>query len=205
MPDVPVSLLDAEYAPTDSTTTSTYSKVRHLLDLQRALLVSLALVATSIVGVWSTPMATAAISSRAAHAQGCATNAEPYPGSRSTDCVALSNDSVFVDHTVVNAKWSLTEDKFGFTNLCAAVTIRNQNKSTYFFNDINMTLRPPTGSVTVLNFTAKHALEDGFIAPGGVASGNICFDYFGQAGRYVAMYSPRAHSAIRGIWLVNIA
>jgi hypothetical protein len=173
--------------------------------LKRGFLASLALVIVSFAGVWSTPMATAAISSRAAHASGCAANAGTYPGSRSTDCVALSNDSVFVDHTVVSAKWSLTADKFGFTNLCAAVTIRNQNKSTYFFNDINMTLRPPTGNVTVLNFTAKHALEDGFIAPGGVARGNICFDYFGQAGQYVAMYSPHARSAIRGIWLVNIA
>ena len=118
--------------------------------------------------------------------------------------MALSNSTVFVDDTVVSAKWSLAADKFGFTNLCAAVTIRNQNKSTYFFNDFNMTLRPPKSSVTVLNFTAKHALDDGFIAPGGVAKGNICFDYFGQPGQYVAMYSPRAHSSIRGIWLVNL-
>ncbi|HEV3186928.1 MAG TPA: hypothetical protein VGZ04_02655 [Acidimicrobiales bacterium] len=67
-----------------------------------------------------------------------------------------------------------------------------------------MTLRFPTGDVNVLNFTAKHALDDGFIAPGGVARGNICFDYFGAVGQYVAMYSPRAFSSIRGIWLVNI-
>jgi hypothetical protein len=172
--------------------------------IKRGVLASLAVVVISFTGVCSSTMANAAISSRATHAMGCAAKTGAYPGSRSTDCVALTNDSVFVDHTVVSAKWSLTADKFGFTNLCAAVTIRNQNKSTYFFNDINMTLRPPTGNVTVLNFTAKHALEDGFIAPGGVASGNICFDYFGQAGQYVAMYSPRANSAIRGIWLVNL-
>jgi hypothetical protein len=151
------------------------------------------------------PGAMAAVSSHTSHTSGCAQHAGAYPGSRSTDCVALSNDTVFVDHTVVSAKWSLALDKFGFTNLCAAVTIRNQNKSTYFFNDFNMTLRPPKGSVTVLNFTAKHALEDGFLAPGGVATGNICFDYFGEAGRYVAMYSPRDRSPIRGIWLVNLS
>jgi hypothetical protein len=165
---------------------------------------SLAIVVITVTMTWISPIATAAISSRAAHAAGCATTTAAYPGSRSTDCLALSNSSVFVDHTVVSALWSLTADKFGFTNLCAAVTIRNHNKSTYFFNDINMTLRPPKGDVTVLNFTAKHALEDGFIAPGGVARGNICFDYFGQSGQYVAMYAPRAHSSIRGIWLVHI-
>jgi len=163
------------------------------------------LVATLILAATVTPYAaTAAVSSRASHASGCATATSSYPGSRPTDCVALSNDSVFVDDTVVSAKWALTVDKFGFTNLCAAVTIRNQNKSTYFFNDFNMTLRPPTGAVTVLNFTARDALEDGFIAPGGVARGNICFDYFGQSGQYVAMYSPRALSPIRGIWLVHL-
>ena len=159
----------------------------------------------SLGGVVTSPLATAAVSSHTSHTSGCAQHAGAYPGSRSTDCVALSNNTVFVDHTVVSARWALTADEFGFTNVCAAVTIRNQNKTTYFFNDFNMTLRPPKGSVMVLNFTAKHALEDGFIAPGGVATGNICFDYFGQPGRYVAMYSPRARSVIRGVWLVDLA
>ncbi len=170
----------------------------------KRVLTSLLLSAAVIVGVLISPVAYAAISSHASHSVGCASAISNYPGSKVTDCVALSNNSVFVDDTVVHAKWALTADKFGFTNLCAAVTIRNQNKTTYFFNDFNMTLRPPKGKVTVLNFTAKHSLEDGFIAPGGVARGNICFDYFGQAGQYVAMYSPRANSSIRGIWLVNL-
>src|SRR5271156_544274 len=132
--------------------------------VKRGLLTFLVVAAVSLSGALTSSFASAAVSSRSTRATGCAAKASAYPGSRSTDCVALSNDTVFVDHTVVSAKWSLTADKFGFTNLCAAVTIRNQNKSTYFFNDFNMTLRPPKGSVTVLNFTAKHALEDGFIA-----------------------------------------
>ena len=173
--------------------------------LKRGAPVTVVVLVLSFAGAWSSSVANAEPSSHAAHDIGCATNVGTYPGFKSTDCVALSDNTVFVDDTVVSANWSLTADKFGFTNLCAAVTIRNQNSSRYFFNDINMTLRPPMGSVTVLNFTAKHALEDGFIAPGGVARGNICFDYFGKAGEYVAMYSPRAHSAIRGIWLVNIS
>jgi hypothetical protein len=172
--------------------------------VRRGAVVSLLMVGIALGGTTATPIASASVASRLAHASGCASHFHPYPGSKPTDCVALSNDTAFVDHTVVSAKWSLTADKFGFTNLCAAVTIRNDNKSTYFFNDFNMTLRPPNASVTVLNFTAKHALEDGFIAPGGLATGNICFDYFGQAGQYVAMYTPRAHSSIRGIWLVNL-
>ena len=158
----------------------------------------------SLSSAATAPVARAAVSNHVSHTSGCAVKAGAYPGSRSTDCVAMNN-TVDVDHTLVSAKWSLTDDKFGFTNLCAAVTIRNENKTTYFFNDFNMTLRPPEGSVTVLNFTARHALEDGFLAPGGVATGNICFDYFGQAGQYVAMYSPRARSSIRGIWLVDIS
>jgi hypothetical protein len=159
----------------------------------------------SLSGAVLSPIATAAVSSHTSHTSGCAQHAGPYPGSRSTDCVALNNSTVSVDHTVVSAKWALTADEFGFTNVCAAVSILNRNKTTYFFNDFNMTLRPPKGSVMVLNFTAKHALDDGFIAPGGVATGNICFDYFGQAGRYVAMYTPRPRSSIRGIWLVDLS
>jgi hypothetical protein len=205
MTDVPVSLLDAEYAPTEPTTSFVLEVSSPVTTLKRGAFTTVVVFVLSFAGAWSSPAASAAISSDAAHVNGCASNAGTYPGSKSTDCVALNNNTVLVDDTVVSASWSLTADKFGFTNLCAAVTIRNQNKSKYFFNDINMTLRPPMGSVTVLNFTAKHALEDGFIAPGGVARGNICFDYFGQAGQYVAMYSPRAYSAIRGIWLVKIA
>ncbi|HEV3266951.1 MAG TPA: hypothetical protein VGZ68_00960 [Acidimicrobiales bacterium] len=172
--------------------------------LLRGIFASLVAVTLSLAAAVASPAATATVASRTKHASGCAPALLTYPGSRPTDCVALSNNTVFVDNTIVSAKWSLTADEFGFTNVCAIVSIRNQNKSRYFFNDFNMTLRPPKGSVTVLNFTAKHALEDGFIAPGGVARGNICFDYLGEVGQYVAMYSPRAFSSIRGIWLVNI-
>lgn len=172
--------------------------------LKRGVLPPLFLAALALAGAVVSPAATAANMSHTSHAMACAAATSTYPGSRPTDCVAPNNDRVFVDGTVVGAKWSLTADEFGFTNLCAAVSIRNLNTSTYFFNDFNMTLRPPTGSVTVLNFAARHPLNDGFIAPGGVARGNICFDYFGKAGQYVAMYSPHPLSPIRGIWLVNI-
>jgi hypothetical protein len=184
---------------------SAFSLSRLPVAFSRRALASLLVVGVALGATAVSSSATAAVSNRLTHAAGCASHVSTYPGARPTDCVALSNDTVFVDHTLVSARWSLTADKFGFTNLCAAVSIRNQNKSTYFFNDFNMTLRPPNGAVTVLNFTAKDALEDGFIAPGGVATGNICFDYFGQAGQYVAMYTPRAHSSIRGIWLVNLS
>lgn len=172
--------------------------------LRFAALASLVAAALSLPVAVAVPVASAAVSSRVSHAVGCAPVTATYPGSRPTDCVAPSNSTILVDHTVVKAKWALTADEFGFTNLCAAVTIRNENKSAYFYNDFNMTVRPPTGSVAVLNFTAKHALNDGFLAPGGTAQGNICFDYFGQSGRYVAMYTPHPLSSIRGIWLVNV-
>jgi hypothetical protein len=170
----------------------------------RGVLASVAVATLLLSGFVVSPSAMAAGTSRISAAAGCAAEAPTYPGSRLTDCVALSDNTVYVDHTVVKANWSLTADEFGFTDLCAAVSIRNQNTASYFYNDFNMTLRPPTGSVTVLNFAAKHPLNDGFIAPGGVARGNICFDYFGQAGRYVAMYSPHPGRPIRGIWLVHI-
>ncbi|MHB8378821.1 MAG: DUF4352 domain-containing protein [Acidimicrobiales bacterium] len=172
--------------------------------LRRGFLASLFVATLSLTATVVSSAATATIATHFGYTSGCAVATSTYPGARPTDCVALSNNTVFVDDTVVSAKWPLTADEFGFTNVCATVSIRNQNKSKYFFNDFNMTLRPPKGSVTVLNFTAKHALEDGFIAPGGIARGNICFDYFGKVGQYVAMYSPRAFSSIRGIWLVNI-
>ncbi len=135
---------------------------------------------------------------------GCVATPTSYPGKRTSDCVALKNSTVAVDHTIVKAKWALVPDKFGFTNVCAAVSIKNQNRANYFFNDFNMTLRAPSGSVMVLNFTAKHPLNDGFIPDSGVAKGNICFDYSGQLGRYVAMYSPHPLTKIRGIWIFNI-
>ena len=151
-----------------------------------------------------TPLAANASSELSRTSTGCLNDPSVYPGAKATDCVALLNSTVAVDHTVVLAKWSLTADRFGFTNLCAAVTIRNQNRTNYYFNDFNMTLRPPDGKLTVLNFTAKRALNDGFIPIGGKASGNICFDYFGQSGQYVAMYAPHPMTTIRGVWLIQV-
>jgi hypothetical protein len=172
--------------------------------VRRVLVAAILLASLGVVSSAAAPAAMAGVSSRVSRSTGCAAPTPSYPGSRLTDCVAQRDSRVFVDGTVVTARWSLTADEFGFTNLCAAVSIRNQNTSSYFFNDFNMTVRPPTGRVRVLNFTAKRALNDGFIAPGGVARGNICFDYFGESGRYVAMYSPRPGSAIRGIWLIHV-
>lgn len=172
--------------------------------LKSATLACLLIATISLFGTVTSPVATAAEAGHIIPDVGCASNTPAYPGSRPTDCVALGNNTVFVDDTVVSARWSLTADEFGFTNLCADVSIRNLNTSAYFFNDFNMTMRPPKGKVTVLNFTAKHALNEGYIAPGGIARGGICFDYFGRTGQYVAMYSPRPLSSIRGIWLVNI-
>jgi hypothetical protein len=171
---------------------------------KRAVVTSVAVVTLFLSGVAVTPSVMAAGTGRVSQTAGCAAEAPNYPGSRLTDCVALRDNTVYLDHTVVKASWSLTADEFGFTNVCAAVSIRNHNAASYFFNDFNMTLRPPSGGVWVLNFTAKNPLNDGFIAPGGVARGNICFDYFGEAGRYVAMYSPHPGRPVRGIWLVHI-
>lgn len=135
---------------------------------------------------------------------GCVAHPSTYPGQRATDCVALKNDTVVVDHTIVMAKWALVADKFGFTNVCASVSIKNQNKTKYFFNDFNMTLRPPSGDIMVLNFTARHPLNDGFLRQSDVAKGNICFNYSGQFGRYVAMYTPHPRTNIRAIWIFHI-
>lgn len=161
----------------------------------------------AIVVVMSTliPESLAGASSQNTRVQvGCVATPTSYPGKRMSDCVALKNSTVAVDHTIVKAKWALVPDRFGFTNVCAAVSIKNQNVANYFFNDFNMTLRAPSGDVMVLNFTAKHPLNDGFIPNSGVAKGNICFDYSGQLGRYVAMYTPHPRTKIRGIWIFNI-
>jgi hypothetical protein len=169
-------------------------------------LFSFASIAIVVAGILlPMPFAIAGASSQSTRdSAGCVANPSTYPGKRTTDCVALRNSTVAVDNTIVKAKWALVADKFGFTNVCAAVSIKNQNRANYFFNDFNMTLRAPSGSVMVLNFTAKHPLNDGFIPNSGVAKGNICFDYSGQFGRYVAMYTPHPLTKIRGIWIFNI-
>lgn len=172
--------------------------------LTRGLVSCLCVATLSLAGAAVMPAA-AADTGGLSHVIPCGAGSASYPGSRPTDCVAVGNGSVYVDHTIVNVRWAVTPDMFGLINLCAAVSIRNLNRSSYFYNDFNMTMRYPDRKVMVMNFGAQHALNDGFIAPGGVARGNICFDYFHQAGEYVAMYSPHVLSPIRGIWLVHIS
>ena len=137
-------------------------------------------------------------------ASGCAASPATYRNALPTDCVAPAGHDVAIDHTYVSASWSLAKDRFGFTNVCARVTIRNYGTARYSYNDIYWTMQAPKGSPMVLNFTAKDPLGAGFLAHGGMAHGNICFDYSGAAGQYVGLYAPIPLNPTRAVWVFSI-
>ena len=66
--------------------------------------VASAAIATLLLsGIAISPSAVAVGTSRASHAAGCAAEAPSYPGARLTDCVALRDNTVFLDQVTVGA------------------------------------------------------------------------------------------------------
>lgn len=76
--------------------------------------------------------------------------------------------------------------------LCAATTLNNGSKETIAFNAFDWKLQTPSGAIGTTGFAgSKNMLSTGEIAPGGTASGDVCFDNKNaEAGQFVVLYEP---------------
>ncbi|MHB1725026.1 MAG: DUF4352 domain-containing protein [Acidimicrobiales bacterium] len=141
------------------------------------------------------------ISGATATRTGCLAKPAPYPGRQSSDCVALANNTTTIAGTVVTATWMRTTNLFGAVDICAAVSIKNNNSGTISYNDLYWRLQTPSGVVEDSNLTASNDLGSGSLVGGGTVTGNVCFHDPAQSGTYVGIYKPDPFSSARGIWL----
>ncbi|MGW5075783.1 DUF4352 domain-containing protein [Rhodococcus sp. NPDC004095] len=121
-----------------------------------------------------------------------AANAGPdFPGKLAKDTAALAGDTITRDdleYTVTPLQ--VFEPRYGSTSyLCSDVTIRNVGAKQNDFNGyIDWSMQDPNGAIRDATYApdVEH-LESGQLAPGGLASGSVCFEVRGGAA------APGAH------------
>lgn len=133
-------------------------------------------------------------------------NAPPaFPGATSDDVVVQAGEAV--DASGVSVTTSALEEgdsTFGET-LCTTVGYDNGGDSAARFSMIDWKLQDPNG--TILNtgiLGSDNPLSTGEIAPGGNASGDVCFDapQGNPSGQYVVLLDPSfSFSSERFAWL----
>lgn len=115
-----------------------------------------------------------------------------FPGAKKDDVVGQAGAPLKVgDATVTSAPIANGDATFGKT-ICTATTLSNGSKETISFNAFDWKLQTPSGTILNPGFTgSKNTLNSGEIAPGGKASGDVCFDNKnGEAGQFVVLYEP---------------
>lgn len=115
-----------------------------------------------------------------------------FPGAKKDDVVGQAGAPLKVgDATVTSAPIANGDATFGQT-ICTATTLSNGSKETISFNAFDWKLQTPSGTILNPGFTgSKNTLNSGEIAPGGKASGDVCFDNKNaEAGQFVVLYEP---------------
>jgi len=118
--------------------------------------------------------------------------APAFPGAKKGDVIGQAGAALKVgDATVTAAPLVNGDATFGKT-LCTATTLINGSKETIRFNALDWKLQTPSGTIVITGFTgSKNMLNSGEIAPGGTASGDVCFDNKkAEIGQFVVLYEP---------------
>lgn len=138
------------------------------------------------------PSADASTAAPAAAAAAAPAAAAAFPGAKDNDVVGQAGAPVTIgDATVTSAPIAKGDATFGKT-ICTATTLSNGSKETISFNAFDWKLQTPSGTIVTTGFAgSKNMLSSGEIAPGGKASGDVCFDNKNaEAGQFVVLYEP---------------
>lgn len=117
-----------------------------------------------------------------------------FPGKLAKDTAAMAGDTITRDdleYTVTPLQGFSAE--YGLGNyLCSDVTIRNVGDKQNDFNGyVDWSLLDASGAIRDATYAPDHeALNSGQLAPGGQASGSLCFDdrSGGAPGTYVVLF-----------------
>jgi hypothetical protein len=128
-----------------------------------------------------------------------------FPGATADDLVAQAGGPVDADGLTMTATaLEPGDDTLGET-LCTTVSYANGTGSAATFNLFDWKLQDPNG--TILNtglLGSDDPLRSGEIAPGGSATGDVCFDapQGSPSGRYVVLFDPSfSFTSERIAWL----
>lgn len=128
-----------------------------------------------------------------------------FPGATSDDVVAQAGAAVDADGLTVTATVLTPGDDTLGETLCTTATYNNGTDAAAKFSLIDWKLQDPNGTILNTGFAgSNNLLSTGAIAPGGNASGDVCFTapQGNPPGQYVVLLDPSfSFSAQRLAWL----
>ncbi|RNL49481.1 DUF4352 domain-containing protein [Arthrobacter oryzae] len=118
--------------------------------------------------------------------------AAAFPGAKDTDVVGKGGDALKIGDATVTSTALINGDATLGATLCTTVSLQNASKDTLNFTIFDWKLQSPSGTILTSGFSgSKNLLSTGEIAPGGTATGDVCFDNKQAApGQYIALYQP---------------
>lgn len=122
-----------------------------------------------------------------------AADAKPaFPGAKSSDAVGSGGDAIKIGPATVTASPIEAGDSTLGKTLCTSTTLSNGSDETIQFNAFDWKLQDPAGTIVTTGFTGSdNMLSSGEIAPGGKASGDVCFDNkSNESGQFILLYEP---------------
>ncbi len=133
-------------------------------------------------------------------------NAPPaFPGATPNDVAVQAGETVDANGVSVMATPLTEGDSTLGETLCTTVTYNNGGDSAASFSLIDWKLQDPNGTILNTGFAgSNNLLSTGEIAPGGNASGDVCFDapQGNPSGLYVVLLDPTfSFSSERYAWL----
>ena len=137
-------------------------------------------------------------------------DAEPavsFPGQRKDDTVVNAGEAATIRDVTVTATPLVAGDSTLGPTVCSSVTLTNGSSSTVSFNLFDWSLQQPSGTIINSGFLgSSDILHSGDIVPGGMASGDVCFDADPSvSGQYILLYEPMViWSNKRAAWLNSL-
>jgi hypothetical protein len=115
-----------------------------------------------------------------------------FPGAQESDVVGNWGDELLLGSVVVRTSALGPGDATLGSTLCTTATMENGSDETVDFNAFDWKLQAPSGTILNTGFTGSDdQLSSGQIAPGGTASGDVCFDgAMDESGQYIVIYEP---------------
>lgn len=136
----------------------------------------------------------ATVSSGSGEAAAPAANGGPdFPGKLKKDTSAVAGDTITRDNLAYTVTPLEQTSSVMGNNLCSNVTIKNVGDKQNDFNGyLDWKMQDPNGAIRDATFAPdKEPLNSGQLAPGGQASGSVCFDARQGAapGTYVVLFN----------------
>ncbi|WP_181032558.1 MULTISPECIES: DUF4352 domain-containing protein [unclassified Arthrobacter] len=138
--------------------------------------------------------------------QGQTSEAPAFPGAENADVVGLAGEALVLGDVTVTSTPLTDGDSTLRPTLCTTATLQNNSDETIDFNIFDWKLQSPSG--TIRNSTvvgSDNSLSSGEVAPGGTATGDVCFNDPAETGQFVVLYEPVfSFFSDRGAWINDL-